>query len=91
MISITNSIGLKENLQLLLDNKEDKNIYNEVISAMYKYKWYNFYQNTHIKAGSPEDIENEKIFKDIEDNYPEIHIEVEQLIDNEIDRIDNED
>lgn len=54
---------------------------------IHKYKWYNWYQNAHIKAGSEADIENTQIFEELERKYPAIHKQVEKQIDDEIERL----
>lgn len=54
---------------------------NEAIEAIGTYKWYNYYCNIHIKKDSEADKENEKIFKYLEKESPEIHKLVEQRVD----------
>lgn len=75
---------LREVLEIAKDR--DMNYY-EAIWAMHKYKWYNWYQNLHIKMDSPEDQENTLIFKDIQDNYPQIHEDIEINISAEVEKL----
>ncbi len=46
-----------------------------------RYISYNYYMYMHIKKDSPEDLENEIIYKSFEENYPVLHKDVELLID----------
>lgn len=64
--------------------------YAEAIWAIHKYKWYNWYQNLHIKKDTPEDIENTKIFKSIEIHHPNIHRDVEANITHEITKLEDD-
>lgn len=54
----------------------------DAIWAIHKYKWYNWYMNIHIKPDSPEDLENTKIFEELEKQESEIHRQVESNITN---------
>lgn len=65
--------------------------YGDIIWAIHKYKWYNWYQNIHIKIDSPMDIENSKIFEKIRVELPQIHLDVEKNIDYEIEKLNRED
>jgi hypothetical protein len=40
------------------------------------FKLYNYYINTHILPGSDEDNNNAKLFNELEENYPEVHEEI---------------
>lgn len=62
----------------------------DIIHAIHKYKWYNWYQNIHIKKDSEADVENTKIFEELKENYPEIHKQVEQRIDFEIEKLEQD-
>ena len=88
------SKGLKTPTDLLeaieiakLNNEQ----YNNAIHAITKYKWYNWYQNFYIKADSPEDIENTRIFNELEETYPKMHADIEKGVDSEIKKLDIED
>jgi len=61
--------------------------YFDIIWGIHKYKWYNWYQNIHIKKDSPEDIENTLIFEEIKNKYPQIHFDIEKNIDFEIEKL----
>jgi len=82
---ITNPEELREALRLALSTKDNW----EYIMVMHKYKWYNWYQNIHIKEGTDADKENTKIFEEIETQHPEIHKLIEDNIDIEIDKLNN--
>ncbi len=60
---------------------------NDAIYAMGTYKWYNYYQNIHIKEGSDADKENERLFKLLEKEAPLIHFAVEKWVDWYIERL----
>ena len=75
---IRNPSQLREAIEMAKQGSSD------AIWAIHKYKWYNWYQNIHIKKDSPEDIENTEIFEDLERNYPDIHRKVEDNINYEI-------
>jgi len=64
--------------------KLNNEFYSDAVWAIHKYKWYNWYQNLHIKENSLEDIENTKIFNQLETEYPSIHVDIEKNIDYEI-------
>lgn len=81
---IRNSSQLREAIELAKQHGAD---YDDVIWAIHKYKWYNWYQNLHIKADSPEDIENTLIFKNLETEFFEIHSDVEKNISIEIEKL----
>jgi len=78
MNGITNPKELRE--AIALAKTGDK----EALHQIHLYKWYNWYQNIHIKEGTPEDIENTEIFNDIKENDPELHKEIEKMIDGQI-------
>lgn len=84
---IRNPIQLKEAIEIAKQHGEN---YNDVIWAIHKYKWYNWYQNIYIKADTPDDIENTLLFKDLKENYPEIHLSIESNISYEIDKLNND-
>ena len=64
--------------------------YKSAIWAIHKYKWYNWYQNIHIKKDSPEDIENTNIFDKLQETNPEIHEDIEENITSEINKLVND-
>lgn len=62
----------------------------DAFQHVYKYKWYNYYLNMYIKKDSEMDIENEKIFKELEEKYPKLHKEIEDMIDYEIEKLNHD-
>jgi hypothetical protein len=64
--------------------------YEKVVYALYKYKWYNWYQNTRFKEGSEADIKHTELFEKLEAEQPEIHAEIEQFIDWAIERLNSD-
>lgn len=81
---IKNPSDLKEAIEIAKLHNEQ---YNDAIYAIHKYKWYNWYQNLHIKKGSVEDAENTAIFDKLKTEHSEIHKDVELNISSEIDRL----
>jgi len=79
---IRNPTQLKEAIEMA---KSGDN-YSDVIWAIHKYKWYNWYLNLHIKKDTPEDIENTQIFEELEKDYPQIHSDVEKNVDYEVNK-----
>lgn len=68
--------------------KELKKAIKEVVSGksdlifdIARYVTYNYYMYTHIKKDSPEDKENEKIYKQFEKKHPEHFKAVELWVD----------
>jgi hypothetical protein len=86
-IGIKTPIELKEAIEIA--SLEDER-YVEAIWAIHKYKWYNWYQNIYIKKDSPDDVENTKIFEDLAINYPSISEDVEENINIEIEKLNND-
>lgn len=82
-MSIKSPADLRIAIQLYLEG--DKTICYDI----YKYKWYNYYQNIHIKQGSEADVQNEQIFEEIKLTHPKLHQEVEEYIDHEIARLNS--
>lgn len=56
-------------------NKED------ALYAIGTYKWYNYYQNIHIKEGTDADKENKRLFELLETEAPEVHKAIEGWVD----------
>jgi len=56
-----------------------------------RYVTYNYYFYTHIKKGSVEDIENEKIYKKFEEEQGELFNNVEEHVDFLFKKISGED
>ncbi len=51
-----------------------------VLFSIGKYIAYNYYLCFHIKEGSPEDLENEKIYKAFEKEHQDLYEQVEGLV-----------
>jgi len=64
--------------------------YDDVIYAIHKYKWYQWYQNLHIKADTPEDVQNTLIFEELKLESPEIHADVELNISFEVEKLNSD-
>lgn len=77
---------LREALQLAISAKDK----TDVIWAIHKYKWYNWYLNLHIKPDSPADEENTLIFKEIQEKYPKIHELIEDNIKYEVKKMNGD-
>ena len=70
-MSITSSVELKAAIDLaILGNKS-------ILPDIGKYIAYNYYMCFHIKEGSPDDLENEVIYKAFEKDYPDLFAQVE--------------
>lgn len=80
------NIKTPEDLKIAVDKAlvGDKNI----IWDIGNYKWYNFYTNTHIESGSPDDIKNQEIFNYIEREFPDLHCEIEKVVESKIAKYD---
>ena len=88
------SKGLKtptELLEAIEIAKLNDEQYSDAIHAITKHKWYNWYQNYYIKANSPEDIENTRIFNELEETHSQIHADIEKGVDSEIKKLEIED
>jgi hypothetical protein len=90
-MAIKNPVELKHAIEIAKTLARDTKEYFDIIWDIHKYKWYNWYQNLHIKADSPEDIENTEIFNVLKENDPIIHEDVENNIKYEIDKLNIED
>lgn len=51
-----------------------------ILFSIGKYIAYNYYLCFHIKEGSPEDLENEKIYKAFEKEHQDLYEQVEGLV-----------
>lgn len=58
-----------------------KNGDEDILFSMGKYIAYNYYMNIHIKKDSPDDIENEKLYKQFQNDCPELWKKVEEWVD----------
>ncbi len=51
-----------------------------ILFSIGKYIAYNYYMCFHIKEGSPDDLENEKIYKAFEKEHPDLHAQIEGVV-----------
>ena len=79
------NIKTPSELQIAIDNPTD-----EAIIAIATYKWYNFYCNLHIKEGSKEDLENQKIFDNLRRENNILYTKIEEQVDVLIERLQND-
>jgi len=79
-----------ELLEIIEIAKRKDTDYVDAIWAIHKYKWYNWYQNIYIKADSPEDKENTKIFEALFESHPEIDADIEANITYEIKKLEKD-
>jgi hypothetical protein len=56
-----------------------------------KFKWCNYYQNIHIKAGSEEDQKIGKLFDDLIESNPILNCKIEERVDWEIEKLEIDD
>jgi hypothetical protein len=94
-ISATMGIKTSAELQIALERslREEKRDTQEAKDAIWDiaiYKLYNYYMNTHIKAGSEEDLKNAEIFDKIKKDHPDLHKEIETIIDYKIESFDSD-
>ena len=68
----------KSGIEKLVLERDDK-ILNELGFDIARYIVYNYYLNIHIKADSPEDKENERIYLEFKEKYPEMYKKVWEL------------
>ena len=84
---IRNPEQLKEAIEIAGSHPDN---YQDIIWAIHKYKWYNWYQNLHIKKDSPADIENTRIFNELERMNPNMHYDIEANITYEIEKLESD-
>lgn len=48
-----------------------------ILFSIGKYIAYNYYMCFHIKEGSSDDLENETLYNDFQNNYPDLFEQVE--------------
>ena len=89
-MAIKNPLDLKLAINLAKETTPESKEYFDLIWDIHKYKWYNWYQNIHIKQDSPEDIENTAIFDELENTHPQIHKDIEKNIEFEIEKMSDE-
>jgi len=73
-MSITKSKEFKEAIDLAMAGNEYK------LRDIAKYVLYNYNLCMHIKEGSPDDLENEKIYTALEKEHPEIFAAIEDWV-----------
>lgn len=87
-MQITNTNELKIAMNIAMNTENPSKA--EAIRAIATYKWYNYYQNLHIIAGSADDIENEYLFDLLQSNFESIHDQIENLVNGYIERLNND-
>lgn len=70
------------------DNEQLK---HGLIYSMGKYIWYNYYHYLHIRKGSAEDMENERIYKALEQRDKPLFDLIEKQVDWEIEELNRPD
>ena len=75
-MSILSPEDLKKAIEIVKESSD-----SSIILDIGTYKWYNYYCNLHIKEGSSADLENEKLFKMVETELPELHKSIESVVD----------
>ena len=73
----------------LYQSTDDEELKGNLVYSLGKYVWYNYYQYTHIQKDSPEDRENERIYKALEVSDQELYRKIEQHVDWEIEKLKN--
>ena len=69
--SITSSAELKECLNKAIGGDTG------ILFSIGKYIAYNYYMCFHTREGSPDDLENEILYKDFKNNHPDLFAKVE--------------
>jgi hypothetical protein len=83
------SITGPEQLQMAIDKAISGD--RGILFSIGKYIAYNYYMCFHIKEGSQDDLENEKIYKAFEKEYPDLHAQVEGVVTYYYNRITDDD
>lgn len=81
--SILNPTRFQSAIRLYETTKDDQ-LKKDLVHSLGKYVWYNYYQNLHISKGSTDDIENERIYKDLEQSNLSLYYLIEKQVDWEI-------
>ncbi|MGJ1365756.1 hypothetical protein [Sphingobacterium spiritivorum] len=71
----------------LYETTENGQLMIDLIYSLGKYVWYNYYQNLHIPKDSAEDIENERIYKALEQSNLSLYCLIEKQVDWEIQKL----
>ena len=80
-MSITDSKSFKKAIDLAIAG--NKNIVMDIAN----YVTYNYYMCLHIKEGSDDDLQNEKLYTELKENYPELYYVVEGWVNYKFNRI----
>lgn len=83
--SILNPRRLRKAIELY-ESTDDQSLKSELIYAIGKYVWYNYYQNLYISNGSIEDQENERIYKELKQSNSDLYRLIEHQVDLEMSR-----
>lgn len=84
-MDIKSTEDLKKAIEIAKNGSETEK--NSIIYDIARYKWYNYYNSTHVKEGSETDKANEKVFDALEEEHLEIHELIETRIDGIIAKI----
>ena len=80
-MSISSSKEFKEAIDLAIAGNE------KIVMDIAKYVSYNYYMCMHIKEGSPDDLENGKLYKALEKEHPDIYKRIEWWVAYEFHRL----
>lgn len=75
----------------LYRNTDDEQLKQGLLYSIGKYIWYNYYHYMHIPKGSREDLENERIYKDLEKADKPLFDLIEKQVDWEIEKLNRPD
>lgn len=70
---------------------DDEQLKQGLLYSMGKYIWYNYYHYMHIPKGSREDLENERIYKALEQRDKPLFELIEKQVDWEIEKLNRPD
>jgi hypothetical protein len=84
-MNIKTSKDLKEAIEKLVAGESG------LVYDIARYVTYNYYMNTHIKVGSDEDVQNDKVYTEFKTLHPELYNEVELDVDMLFKRMESDD
>lgn len=70
---------------------DDEQLKQGLLYSIGKYIWYNYYHYLHIQKGSAEDMENERIYKGLEQRDKPLFDLIEKQVDWEIEKLNRPD
>lgn len=74
----------------LYESTDDNKLKSDLIYSLGKYVWYNYYRNLHIPKDSEDDLENERIYKGLEQSNLSLYRLIEKHVDWEIEKLNAE-